>query len=287
MLYSHHLGLYEQYVPPLLQLYEQHCPGFCARLALGYKGRGLDRSSTGISWDGPFALVPIVHPQRWDPDDPQLTGINVQSGVHPLLASILDPRVPKIHLETALFCLRYLQSGGHSVKSRKSLKPLLKSTYFTRLKMQPWLSRFRIRQHRHSSGRCLLEEQDLHSMWWGDHPERPSDDVFRKVNKDYKHGILAPLCFFSCRSEYASNYDLWYTYRWALQLLPLILVNAPPDSHLASIATNCTFSTFCTAYPRETRKAKKSITRYLRRCRPIRAIRERVVVDVMSGMNVD
>jgi len=208
--------------------------------------------------------------------------------VHPLLTSILAPRVPQIHRETALSCLRYLQSGGHSVKSRKSLKPLLKSTYFTRLKMQPWLSRFRIRRHRHSSGRCVLDVQDLQSMWWGDHPKRPSDGyIFRKVNGYHKHSTLVPLCFFSYRSEYASNYDLWYTYQYALQLLPLVLVNAPPDSHLASIATKCIFSSFCTAYPQETRKAKKSITQYLSRCRPIRAIRERVVVDVMSGMNVD
>jgi len=203
------------------------------------------------------------------------------SAVHPLLAFILAPRVPQIHLETALSCLRYLQSGGHSVKSRKSLKPLLKSRYFTRLKMRPSLSRFRKRRHCHSSGRCLLDEQDLHSMWWGDHPERPQSYFYRKP------GVQVPLRFFSYWSEYASNYDLWYTYRSALQLLPLVLANTPPDSHLTSIATNRIFSSFCTAYPRETRKAKKSITRYLSRCRPIRAIRERVVVDVMSGMNVD
>jgi len=166
------------------------------------------------------------------------------SGLHPLLASILAPRVPQIHLETALSCLPYLQSGGHSVKSRKSLKPLRKSRYFTRLKMRPSLSRFRKRRHHHSSGRYLLEQRNLHSMWWGDYPERPSDYVFRKVNRDYKHGIPVPLCVLSYRSEYASNYDLWYTYRCALQLLPLILVNAPPDSHLASIATNCIFGSF-------------------------------------------
>jgi len=289
VLYSHHLELYEQYVPPLLQLYERHCPGFCALLTLNCKGQSLRRSSRGISWDGCFALVPIVHPQRWDPDGPELTDINIlESGVHPLLASILAPWVPQIHLETALSCLRYLQSGGHSVKSRKSLKPLLKSTYFTRLKMRPWLSRFRIRRHCHSSRRCLLEKQDLHSMWWGHHltRKRPDHHIFRKVDGYYKHGILVSLCFFSYRLEYASNYDLWYTYRSALQLLPLVLVNAPPDSHLAFIATNSTFCTFCTAYPRETRKAKKSIIQYLSRCRP-RAISERVVVDVMSEMNVD
>jgi len=208
-------------------------------------------------------------------------------GVHPLLESILAPRIPQIHLETALSCLRYLQSGGHSVKSRKSLKPLLKSRYFTRLKMRPSLPRFRKRHYHHSSGRYLLDEQDLHSMWWGDHLEHPKDYILSKVRSGFRCGILVPLCLFSYRSEYASNYDLWYTYRCALQILPLVLANALPDSHLASIATKCTFSTFCTAYPRETRKAKKSITHYLSRCRPIRAIRERVVVDVMSGMNAD
>jgi len=211
------------------------------------------------------------------------------SGVHPLLASILDPWVPQIHLETSLSCLRYLQSGGHSVKSRKSLKPLLKSTYFMRLKMRPWFSRFRIRRHRHSSGRCLLEERDLHSMWWGHHLERPGHHIFRKVNRDYKRGILVPLCFFSYQSEYASNYDLWYTYRSALQLLPIFLANSPPDSQLASIVANCIFNLFCTAYPRETRKAKKSITQYLHRSRPIRAIplRGRIVGDGMNEMDVD
>jgi len=211
------------------------------------------------------------------------SGYAPRSGVHPLLASFLAPRVPQIHLETALSCLRYLQSGGHSIKSRKSLKPLLRSSYFTRLKMRPSLSRFRKRRHHHSSRRCLLDEQDLHSMWWGNHDERPCEfnDQVEKT------GVLVPHRFFSYRSMCASNYDLWYTYRWALQLLPLVLANAPPDSHLASIATNCIFNFFCTAYSQETRKAKKSIMRYLSRCRPIRAIRERVVVDVMSGMNVD
>jgi len=195
--------------------------------------------------------------------------------------SILAPRVPQIHLETALSCLRYLQSGGHSIKSRKSLKPLLKSRYFTRLKMRPSLSRFRNRRHRHLSRRCLLDEQDFHSTWWGNHRERPYDGI------NGISGVFVPLCFFSYQTECVSNYDLWYTYRYTLQLLPLVLVNAPPDSHLASIATNCIFNLFCTAHPRETRKAKKSIAQYLSRCRPIRAIRERVVVDVMSGMNVD
>jgi len=273
----------------LLQLHERHCPGFCARLALCYKGLFLDRSSTDILWGVPLVLAPIVHPQRWDPDDPELTQINVlQLGVHPLLASILAPRAPQIHLETASSCLRYLQSGGHSVKSRKSLKPLLKSRYFTGLKIRPSLSHFRNRLHHHSSRRCLLDTQDLHSMWWGDHPKRPSDGyTIRNVSRDYKHGIRAPLHFFSYRSEYASNYDLWFTYRCALQLLPLVLANAPPDSHLASIATSCIFNPFCTAYPQETRRAKKSITQYLSRCRPIRAIREGVVMDGMDGMDTD
>jgi len=207
----------------------------------------------------------------------------LRSGVHPLLASILAPRVPQIHLETALSCLRYLQSGGHSVKSRKSLKPLLKSRYFTRLKMRPSLSRFRKRRHHHSSWRCLLNEQDFHSTWWGDYHRGPSNYIPRLG----KSGVRVPLCFFSYRSEYASNYDLWYTYRCALQLLPRVLANVPPDSHLASIATNCIFNFFCTAYPQETRKAKESIERYLHRCRPITAIRGRVIVDVLTGMDVD
>jgi len=291
VLYSCQLGLYEQYVPPLLHLYERHCPGFCARLALTYQGRDLHSSSPEIWWDKPSILAPIAHPQQYH-DLGDLTEIFIpetvlESGVHPLLASILAPRVPQIHMETALSCLRYLQSGSHFVKSRKSPKSLLKSRYFTRLKMRPSLARFRKRRHHHSSRRYLLEERDLHSMWWGDYPDRPSHCVFRKVKRDFKHGIQVPLHFFSYRSQYASNYDLWYTYRYALQLLPLVLANSPPDSHLASIATNCIFNLFCTAHLRETRKAKKSITLYLSRCRPIRAIRERVVVDVMSGMNVD
>ena len=218
------------------------------------------------------------------------SGYVSRSGVHPLLASILAPRIPQIHLETALFCLRYLQSGGHSFKSRKSLKPLLKSKYFTKLKMRPSLSRFRKRRHHHSSRRCLLDEQDLHSMWWDDYPKRPCDSYrIRNVGRDYRHGIRVPLHFFSYQSEYVSNYDLWFTYRCALQLLPLIFANSPPDSHLAFIATNSIFSSFCTAYPQETRKAKKSITRYLRRCQPIRAmpLTGRIAVDVMNRMDVN
>jgi len=235
-----------------------------------------------------LVLAPIVHPQRWDPDGPELTKINIpESAFHPLLASIFAPRVPEIHLETALSCLRYLQSSGHSVKTRKSLKPLLKSSYFTRLKIRPSLSHFRKRRHHYSSRRCFLDEQDLHSMWWGDHPKRPKDWI--DCVEDYKFGIRLPLYFSSYRSKYASNYELWYTYRCALKFLPLVLENSPSDSHLASIATNSIFSSFCTAYPQETRRAKKSIVHYLRRCRPIRAMpsRGRIVWDIMSGMDID
>jgi len=208
-----------------------------------------------------------------------------ESGVHLLLASILAPWVPQIHLETAISCLRYLQSSGHSVKSRKSLKPLLKSSYFTRLKMRPSLSRFQKRRHHHSSVRCLLDEQDFHSTWWGDYHHRPCDYI-EQVDKT---GVLVPLRFFSYQSQYASNYDLWCTYRHALQLLPPVLANSPPDPHLAFIATNCIFNSVCTAYPQETRRAKKSIARYLCRCGPIGAMpsRGRVVGDIMSGMDVD
>jgi len=185
----------------------------------------------------------------------------------------------------ALSCLHYLQSSGHSIKSRKSLKPLHKSRYFTRLKMRPSLSRFRKRRHRHSSGRCLLDKQALHSTWWGDHSERPYDYV-ELADRD-SEGVLVPPCFFSYRSKYMSNYDLWCTYRYALQFLPLVLANSPPDSHLTSIATSCIFSSFCTAYPQETRQAKKSITHYLSRSRPLRAIKGRVAVTVLSGTDVD
>ena len=205
------------------------------------------------------------------------------SGVHPLLASILAPLVPQIHLETVLSCLCYLQFNGHSVKSRKSLKPLLKSSYFTRLKMRPSLSRFRRRRHRHSSGHYFLDKQDLHSTWWGDWSERPCDYI--KLAGRGLEGVRVPLCFFSYRSEYASNYDLWYTYRYALRLLPVLLVNLPPNSNLASVATSCIFSSFCTTYPLETSRAKEFITRYLSRYRPIRAMPfgGGIVVDGMDG----
>jgi len=145
MLYSRHLGLYEQYVTPLLQLREQHCPGFCARLALGYKGRNLHCLLTEVWWSEPLVLAPVAHSQQ-DHYLGDLTEISIpetvlESGVHPLLASILAPQVPQIHLKTAISCLRYLESGGHSVESQRSLKPLLKSSHFTRLKMRPSLSR--------------------------------------------------------------------------------------------------------------------------------------------------
>ena len=213
-----------------------------------------------------LAISPIVHPQRWDPHDHRLTEICIpyemlDSGVHPLLASILAPLVPRICLETTLSFLRYLQSGSHSVKTRKSLKPLLKSCYFTRLKIRPSLARFRRRWQGRSGRDCFhwqdIKHHHLHSPWWGNHPLRPTNN-----------NIRVPFRFFSYRSEYASNYDLWYTYQNALKLLPILLANAPPDSQLASIAATCIFNTFCTAYPRETRKAKKSITQYLRRCQP-------------------
>jgi len=129
-------------------------------------------------WDWRLSLVisPIVHPQRWHPDNFELVKLPLSLTVHPLLAPILTARVPKTCRETTMFCLRYLQSGGHSVKTRNSLKPLLKSGYFTSL------LRFRTRPRRHPSRRCLLVYQDLRSMWWGDHPERPISYI-RRLDK--------------------------------------------------------------------------------------------------------
>jgi len=214
-----------------------------------------------------LAITPMVHPRRWDLDDPKLASLPLQrSKAHPLLVSILAPRVPRICQETASFSLRYLESGGHSVKTRKSLQPLLKPIYFTRLKMRPWFSRFPNRRHRHSSRQCLRGEGALRSEWWRDYPHRPNDRIF-DLNR-----VRVPLRSFSCKSEYASNYELWCTYRYALLLLPILLANAPPDSQLASISANCIFNSFCTVYPRETRKAKRSIAHYLSRCQPIKAM---------------
>ena len=292
-LYTQHLQVYEQYLTALLQLYEQNCPGVRAILALVSVEEDFDRPLTSFIGFPSDELVclpisPIVHPQQWGPEDPKMTEMTVpygvlHSGVHPLLASILAPQVPEICLETSSFCLRYLQAGGHPFEARKPSMPLLGSHYFTRLKLRPWLSHLRNRRHRHSSGNFFIARQGLHSVWWD------SDLLIhlQRKNSSHKNRIRVPLRFFSCRSEYSSNYDLWCTYQCALILLPFVLANAPPDSHLASIANNCIFNSFCTAYPQETRRAKKSITQYLSRCRPIRAIRERVVVDGMDGMDTD
>lgn len=196
--------------------------------------------------------------------------------MHPLLASCLAPRVPQICLETALSFLCYLQSGGHSVKTRKSLKSLLKSSYFTRLKIRPWISRFRKTYYRRSSRHCFLGKQELRSTWWGD-----------QTLPDHRNSI--PLRFLSYRSEYASSYELRCTYRYALLFLPIFLTKAPPDSLLASIATDSVFNSFCTAYPRETKKAKKSITQYLFRYRPLRSMASvtKCVVSGVTAMDVD
>ena len=287
-LYIRHLQLYGQYVPALLELYERHCPGYCAILILAFIEQDLFRilNRFKLRWCSHLAssISPIVHPRQWGPHDPKLTRIWLEPRVHSLLLSILASQVPQIRLETASSCLHYLQSGGHSVKSRKSLKPLPRSSYFTRLKMRPSLSRFRKRRHCYSSWHCLLEKQDLRSTWWGNNSKRPHD--YNELLD--KKGVRVPFRYFSYRSEYASNYDLWYTYQYSLLLLPIFLANSPPDSHLASIATNCIFSSFCTAYPLETREAKKSILHYVSRCRPIRALspKGRIVVNDMNAMDV-
>jgi len=282
--------LYEQYVTALLQLYEKHCPGYCAILALVSVERNLYRLfNWSIGYYGCLSISPIVHPQQWDPNDPELTRITIPheesvSGVHPLLASISSFRVPQISLETALFFLRYLRSGGHSVKTQKSLKPLLKPSYFMRLKMRPWLSRFRKRQNHHSNGYFVVDERRLYSEWWGNYQLPHGSYSGWKKNR-----IPVPLRFTSYRLQYASNYDLWYTYRYALLLLPFFLANAPPDSQLASIAADFIFNSFCTAYPWETRRAKGSIKQYLSRCRSIRGMPlvEKSVVHGMNSMDID
>jgi len=283
-LYRHHLRLYEQYVAALLQLYERHCPGVPTVLALVCMGEDLYHllGSQPEDWPGElcFTLCPIVHPQRWDPDGPKLTQITMpytllDSGVHPLLSSILAPWVPRICLETTLSFLRYLQSGGHPVKTRNSLKPLVKASYFKGLKMRPWLSRLRRRRYCRLSGDRMLGKRGLRSTWWGNSPLRPENDD------------STPLRFFTHRTECASNYDLWYTYRYALQLLPTFLAKAPVDPQIALVAATHVFNLFCTAHPRETRKAKKAIAGYLSRRRPIKAV-PRFTVGVGHGMgNMD
>jgi len=285
-LYDHHLGLYERYLKALLELSERHCPGVSALLALLCMGQDLYRLLNWHNWsflDGScFSMSPIFHPQPWDPDGPELTNIYVldlllPAGIHPIQRSILNSWVPKICLETVLSFLRYLRYGGHSFQTRKSLKPLVKSSYFKRLKVQPWLSCVRKRRQRRFGGVCVLGKQHLR-VWW--------DDTLVQFCPYLRGTNSASLRFFSYRTKYATNYDLWYTYRHALQLLPIFLAKAPPDSQLAARASNCIFNSFCTAYPQDTRKAKKALKHYLSRCRPIKMLPIRTVV-VHDGMCVD
>ena len=193
-------------------------------------------------------LLPICHPQleseEWDSDGPDANGIRMVqgllfSGLHPILASILDPWVPNTCCETALSCLRYLCFGGHSIKTRKSLDPLWKAGYFRRLKIRPWRSRVQ----RHLGSR-LYERwvcyQDLY-VWWDRHM------VLHRVAKNCPEGHIGngstnqkvPTRFFRYRTEYANNYDLWYTYPYALKNLPLFLAKALPDLQLATCAAEC------------------------------------------------
>ena len=232
---------------------------------------------------GALAISPVVHPRRRDADGLKLTQIPLSLQLVNVLVPTLAPWIPRMCQQTALSSLCFLQSGGHSFRTRKSLKPLLKSIYFTRLKMRPWLSNFRKRRCGYSSWRCLLDERDLRSTWWGDHLLRSKDYIGVKV------GVRVPLRFFRYRSEYAHNYDLWHTYRFALLLLPIFLAGAPPDSQLSSIAAECIFNSFSTAHSRETRKAKKSIAQYLSRCRHLRDVSSGLgsAVDGTNPMDVD
>jgi len=277
----------------MLLICERHCPGVSALLSLFHMDQDLYRlfdwneSYTNYS----FTMAPIVHPRRLGPDE-SLTNIPIYalflpSGLHPTLASLLVPQVPKICTEVALSCLRYLRSGGHSADSRKSLKPLFKSTYFKKLKLGPWLSRVRRIQHHHVVGHYVGIKQDLRVSW---------DNNL--VEEFFKGEVLAsglvkrhvPYHFFDYRTKYASNYDLWYTYRFALQTLSIFLEKASPDSQLTTLAADCVFNSFCTAYPRETRKARKAIARYRSRCRLLKELqlRTEVVGDGINGpMDVD
>ena len=94
MLYNRHLQLYEQYVTALLLLYEQHCPGFSAILALVSMGQDLEDNRL-LDFHSCLGISPIVHPQPWGPDDPKLIELFRPPRVlTPLLASILALRVP-------------------------------------------------------------------------------------------------------------------------------------------------------------------------------------------------
>ena len=294
-LYNYHLKLYEQYFKKVLPICEQHCPGVSALLALVYIDQDLyhlfDRNED-YSTDISFVMAPIVHPKRLGPHQSRtqihILTLCMSSGLHPLLASLLAPQVPSICTEVALSCLHYLRSGGHCVDSLKSLKPLVKSTYFKKLKLRPWLSRLRRIQHRHVIGHRVGIKQDLRVSW---------DDALVKTR--FGSRVLAsgwisksqvPCQFFDYRTKYASNYDLWYTYRYALQTLPIFLEKASPNSQLATLAVGCIFNIFCTAYPRETRKARKAIARYRSRCRVLKELplRTGVVGDgINDPMDVD
>ena len=302
MLYDHHLKLYESYLKGLIPLYERHCPGFSALLALICMGHDLIRlfNWREDSWDDGscFTMTPILRPQRWDPKSPTLTSFSLlhtllRSGVHSILESTISPLLPRICRETSLSLLRYLRSGGHSnlKKTRKSLKSLVKLSYFKRLKIHPWLSRIRKKLPRSSlpdSDSVWVEKQGLHG-WFHDNLSSLRSRSFRRFLTTKE----VPCRSFNYRTEYASNYDLWYTYRYALKTLPLFLAEASTDRELAAYAADCVFNSFCTAHHKETRNAKKAIARYVARCPPprtrSRAIKDGLDVNRMDvkGMDVD
>ena len=158
---------------------------------------------------------------------------------------------------------------------------------FQKLKLGPWLSRVRRIQHHHVVGHYVGIKQDLRVSW---------DNNL--VEEFFKGEVLAsglvkrhvPYHFFDYQTKYASNYDLWYTYRFALQTLSIFLEKASPDSQLTTLAADCIFNSFCTAYSRETRKARTAIARYRSRCRLLKELplRTEVVGDGTNGpMDVD
>ena len=292
-IYWHHLTLYEEYVHGLIVLYERHCPGFSALLALIVMGHDLSRllNWREDSWDDGscFTLTPILHPQQLDAQSPTLISfamlhILLRSGDHSILGSAMGRIFSRIRRETIFSLLRYLQSGGHSnLKTRTSLKALLKPSYFKRLKLQPWLSRIRKRYGRSSiSGDSIwVEQQHLHG-WFHDNIPSLQSHSFRRILETKE----VPGRSFNYRREYATNYDLWYTYRYALKILPLFLAQMLTNRELAAYAADCVFNSFCTAHPKETRNAKKAIARYVARCPPPRT-RSRAIKDGMDVNRMD
>jgi len=186
-----------------------------------------------------YALLGFSHTER-DYDEQHLSfGYNflgIASEVHPLLLDYASGT----YTDAAIRCLRFLRSGGGSMKYNSND---FSDRLTTRVKhARPWLWRMRQRG-------------------------RPFGGTIRRRYKTmmYAYIIDADGSLSAFRFHWKESESI-HAFRMGLHLVPSLLRMADQTPTLRLLAKDFVFAATSTLFPQSTRRARKAISRYL--CHP-------------------